>query len=454
MSEYERLRQEKIARNKRMMEEMGLASSSKALKRQLKPPARPVRESVQKRAKIEKIEKIEPPRRSSRRLQGQKVEFVDVKEVKVSLKNKTLFRELQELASVPKRIDREILYSLVVGEPDEIQVEVPQADATYTLDERDVEKVTNDRIYAIACHPSIIKNNILSAIVDVEGNASLWTAPLDRERNAKNTIVTWRPHKQAISSVHFEDMTLLTSSFDGSMIAYDMPSQKSTTLLTGESSLTYIDTSNKNAYLISNENGEVIVYDYRARKQQHSWALHEKKINTVHRQTPDSHYFATASLDRTVCIWDARKPKNVLTSLPHGRSVNCAYYSPKGDFLVTVGQDDNVHVYSVPSNGNFDKMDPPTTRFFHNNHTGRWLTKFHAHWDPKMPESPRYVLASNLQPRCIEIYSPTSKKPLQRLKDEDLHRSIHSMNVFHPTVDVIVGGNSSGRVAMWRGQSN
>lgn len=67
-------------------------------------------------------------------------------------------------------------------------------------------------------------------------------------------------------------------------------------------------------------------------------------------------YIFQASLDRTVKLWDARnlgagtgasgvggmKP---LAEMPHFRSVNSAHFSPGGEWLATVGQDDKILLY-------------------------------------------------------------------------------------------------------------
>lgn len=63
-----------------------------------------------------------------------------------------------------------------------------------------------------------------------------------------------------------------------------------------------------------------------------------------------------ASLDRTVKLWDARhlgagtgasgvggmKP---VAEMPHFRSVNSAHFSPGGEWVATVGQDDKIRLY-------------------------------------------------------------------------------------------------------------
>ena len=66
--------------------------------------------------------------------------------------------------------------------------------------------------------------------------------------------------------------------------------------------------------------------------------------------------FCQASLDRSVRLWDARNlgagsgPDGIggmkhVTELPHFRSVNSAHFSPTGEWMATVCQDDKIRLY-------------------------------------------------------------------------------------------------------------
>lgn len=160
----------------------------------------------------------------------------------------------------------------------------------------------------------------------------------------------------------------------------------------------------------------------------------------------------TASLDRTVCLWDARmlraENNKPVVTMPHHRSVNCAYFSPNSEHLVTVGQDNFVNLFDMTVEKHEDPQAvEPTIAIPHNNQTGRWLTKLHASWDPKRPD--QFVIGCMMQPRRLQIFCATRKNPVQELKS-DFFNSVHSVNVFHPHVNALAGGNSSGRLCLWR----
>lgn len=67
-------------------------------------------------------------------------------------------------------------------------------------------------------------------------------------------------------------------------------------------------------------------------------------------------FLCQASLDRSVRLWDARNlgagsgPSGIkgmkhVTEMPHFRSVNSAHFSPTGEWMATVGQDDKIRLY-------------------------------------------------------------------------------------------------------------
>ncbi|KAK2154158.1 hypothetical protein LSH36_275g04008, partial [Paralvinella palmiformis] len=79
----------------------------------------------------------------------------------------------------------------------------------------------------------------------------------------------------------------------------------------------------------------------------------------------------------------------------------------------------------------------------HNNYTGRWLSNFKAIWHPRREDL--FIVGSMSRPRQIEMYSSTGKL-VKCFQDVDNLNSVCSLNAFHPNRDVLVGGNSSGRM--------
>lgn len=68
--------------------------------------------------------------------------------------------------------------------------------------------------------------------------------------------------------------------------------------------------------------------------------------------------------------------------------------------------------------------------------------------DPKHPDS--FVVGSLEQPRRIEVYSAQAGFQIANVRSEYMN-SVQSVCVFHPTRNVLVGANSSGRTHVFRG---
>lgn len=83
----------------------------------------------------------------------------------------------------------------------------------------------------------------------------------------------------------------------------------------------------------------------------------------------------------------------------------------------------------------------------HNNNTGRWLTRFRAIWDPKQEHC--FLVGSMAQPRQIQVFQDTGTL-LHSFCSEDYLTSVCSINVVHPSQNILVGGNSSGRLHVFK----
>lgn len=124
----------------------------------------------------------------------------------------------------------------------------------------------------------------------------------------------------------------------------------------------------------------------------------------------------------------------------HKKALSSAFFSPvKGSSIVTVCYDNKLRLYK--SWGSSDSITPYSS-IDHNNQTGRWLTTFKARWHPRRDDL--FFVGSMSHPRQINAYSDQGFQ-YPSLMGEDLG-SICSIVVCHPSQDIVVGGNSSGRV--------
>lgn len=82
-------------------------------------------------------------------------------------------------------------------------------------------------------------------------------------------------------------------------------------------------------------------------------------------------------------IWDMRRleAESSLKSLPHGRVVNSAYFSPNsGSKILTTSIDNRLRVWDSI----FANLDSPSREIVHSHDFNRHLTPFRAEWDPKV----------------------------------------------------------------------
>lgn len=78
----------------------------------------------------------------------------------------------------------------------------------------------------------------------------------------------------------------------------------------------------------------------------------------------------------------------------------------------------------------------------HDMHTGRWLTKLSAVWDPKKEDC--FVVGSMKRPRRVEVFHESGRL-LHSFMDDNL-ATVLSVTAFHPTRNALLGGNASGRM--------
>ena len=66
-----------------------------------------------------------------------------------------------------------------------------------------------------------------------------------------------------------------------------------------------------------------------------------------------------------------------------------------------------------------------------------------------------FVIGSMKQPRGVDFYTHTSRGGSTGgwenvRQTHEYFTTVSSLNCFHPVLDVVAGGNSSGKVSVWR----
>ncbi|XP_075620672.1 WD repeat-containing protein 76 isoform X4 [Balearica regulorum gibbericeps] len=317
------------------------------------------------------------------------------------------------------------------------------------LSEDNVKKVVKYRVCSMAIHPS--ESIIFVAAGDKSGQIGLWNVNCKSEEGACIFI----PHNYPVSCLHFSPFNpahLLSLSND-TLRCGDVTRAVFDEICRSEENLSSFDFLEDNAStaIVGHWDGDVAVVDRRTpgTSSELSADIGFKRTRTVHVHPVNKQYFiAAGSVD--VCIFDVRylksnRNKPVSSLKGHTKSVASAYFSPvTGNRVVTVCADDKLRVYDTTS---LSSTAAVLSTVRHNNNTGRWLTRFRAVWDPKQEDC--FVVGSMARPRQIEVFQDTGKL-LHSFYNLDCLGSVCSINVVHPSKNILVGGNSSGRLHVFK----
>jgi WD40 repeat protein len=360
--------------------------------------------------------------------------------------------------------------------------------AKLKLDESDVQKMTPQRITSVALHPS--EQKIIAVAGDKNGYIGIWDVTRSGTTNSdsggevyENIVYQYRPHISNVIQTYFrpEDSNLLVSiSYDGTIrqldlqhdswnLAFEAPESLSEIYFSDGCLLSGSGINGNSAFssfsaLISKSTGYISLIDFRASSKQYQWSFlaQDARINSLQQHPTLSHLVVTAgSKGGGIAVHDIRQVSSSFNKTKaiayhdtqHSKSINAAYISPDGEYLVSVSQDDTVKTWKGFVGGKDEKLVVSSLK--HNNFTGRWLSTFRPSFDPKRAHT--LVLGSMLQPRRLEILQIQSNNSSKDHRLDYLCNleggylaSVNSRNCFHPTLEIVLGGNSSGKVHLFR----
>uniref|UniRef100_F7B4Q5 WD repeat-containing protein 76 n=1 Tax=Ciona intestinalis TaxID=7719 RepID=F7B4Q5_CIOIN len=319
-----------------------------------------------------------------------------------------------------------------------------------------VEKVVQSRIYAIDIYPS--HSDIIMAAGGREGDVGIWNLDTSYKGDDKASIFSFFPHSSPVKCLRFAPDAphkLYSCSYDGMFRCTDLTSETVSKAIHDDETYPpmYFDFIGKTSqsFILAKYGGDVMLCDTRESEDKFkTYGTGMRSLRGVSVHPVDSHYFAVSGNDKTLgsaLIFDMRKllrkaSHPVVTLHGHKKAANSAIFSPiTGNKLVTCCYDDRLRVYNTSVIG--ESASKPCVSIHHNNHTGRWLAPFQPAWHPTRDDI--FVMGSMHKPRQVEIFD--SDLQLQCvLNDTEVMKSVCSLNRIHPSRDVVVGGNSSGRV--------
>ncbi|KAI9787644.1 MAG: hypothetical protein M1839_000175 [Geoglossum umbratile] len=441
VNEYELQRQENIAKNQALLRELQLNAAKQGLGISSKPAASALpksnsSKSHKKKAPPQKIVNGNVPRRTSSRLAGltadsevakrkAEEEYAAMQDAaKAKRQRVSGALDLTDIVVAGKQWDKSENFLIDVSRGKRFERTFTERDVKETTDAelRDLRekmsglglyegfepnniKIVPERVYSLGFHPTPDKALVFAG--DKMGNLGIFDASQtlpevkledgDEAEEPGPAITTFKLHSRTISAFQFDPTDsnyLYSASYDGSIRKLDLakgvaveafaPPGNEDEPLSGVE----IASTHPHTLYFSTLEGRFGRYDMRDPKSLVTYQLSEKKIGgfSLHPRLP--HLVATASLDRTLKIWDLRKVTGkgderapaLLGEHESRLSVSCAMWNEHGG-LATTSYDNTIKLYNFPDAGSWTTGHPigeeamePVIEVPHNNQTGRWVT--------------------------------------------------------------------------------
>uniref|UniRef100_UPI0037E7EE7D WD repeat-containing protein 76 n=1 Tax=Semicossyphus pulcher TaxID=241346 RepID=UPI0037E7EE7D len=315
------------------------------------------------------------------------------------------------------------------------------------ISEDKVAKVVKDRIFSAAFHPC--SSSLLMATGDKWGKVGLWNLGGDW---GDDGVLLFEPHTRPVGCMAFSrahPTHLLSLSYDGSLRCMDVEKAVFEDVYDNGDGLKTFDfmSHDCSTLVVGSWYGEVAIVDRRTPGNSHEslHSLDPKTLRCVSVHPVQKQYFAVAE-SKVVSIYDSRclkKTKSATVSqlLGHSLSISSAYFSPcTGNRVLTTCMDNNIRIYDTSA---MTSKSPLLTSIRHDMHTGRWLSKLSAVWDPKQEDC--FVVGSMARPRRVQVFHE-SGQPQHTFTDDENLSTVLSVTAFHPTRNALLGGNASGRL--------
>ncbi|CAI2163772.1 11769_t:CDS:2 [Funneliformis geosporum] len=319
-------------------------------------------------------------------------------------------------------------------------------------------KVTPERIYCVSIHPS--KEKILVSAGDKLGSLGFWSvneSNMNEHGNNECQTFMFEAHTRTITCSKYSPTNsnmLFTCSYDGSIRYFDLNQARFMEAFVDED-YTYthidIDPTGQIIYFATNE-GIVGIKDIREPTTVFTGhRLHDKKVGCVSLNPKCPDLMVTASLDRKMRLWDIRKlgSDSNIQEFTFTNAVTSAFWSPMGDQVASTSYDNFIRVFNYDEERKLKEriQIPHNNQVGSNSYRQRWVTMFRATWNPNPNLHPHFIIG-NLK-RSSDVFSAVTGELIWNMHDEKLS-AVPAVNAFHPKLNLIVAGSSSGRMIAWQ----
>ncbi|KAF3490505.1 WD repeat-containing protein [Arthroderma uncinatum] len=484
MSDFEKQRAANIAERDALLKKISLEAQSAGLLS--KTPASKGTRSDKKKAPPKRVkrerEEAPAPRRSSARLAGLTADSeiakrkaddaYEAEKMQMEAKKRRVAGDLRmDEIGVKGKWEYSTLGSLVTSGPAKYERTFGEEDIKKTAD-KDLkamrEKMSGLNLWD-AWEPNRDKVGNLGILDASQG------APENDDDEEDPVITTIKPHSRSIASMHVHSSSpskLYTASHDSSIRQLDLEKSLATEAYVSDGTgLSAIDMAPDDPHTLyfATLNGVFGRYDTRTNGTNANgastdatsyiadeWQLADNKIGGFTICPTKPQYIATASLDRTMKVWDLRQlsKKTPIAVAEHVSplSVSHAAFNSAGQ-IATSSYDNTLKIH------NFGALDlkprkhtepleiAPDVVINHNCQTGRWVTILRPQWQPAPQSSIQRFCIGNMN-RFVDVYTSKGEQ-LAQLGGDGLITAVPAAAVFHPTQDWVAGGTASAKVCLW-----
>lgn len=356
-------------------------------------------------------------------------------------------------------------------------------------------KLTFLRITSLSFHLPLDQRLIVAG--DTAGNIGLWSVDQNTDED-EPFIITLKPHGKTVSricEVPHSPTQIVTASYDGSVRISDLTKQESIDTISLNDhegwplgiSDTIVSFNQPHQILLTTLEGHFYQHDTRESGRNTSrrklLRLHDKKIGGFAANPNNSYQIASASLDRSLRLWDLRNlsTRNLLSEIdnqaesPHfyggyssRLSISAVDWNSENR-LVCNGYDNTINIFDLNESSKrmninnwaktfniggqkASKEDityalKPDKTIRHNCQTGRWVSILKARWQRCPQDNIQKFVIGNMN-RSFDVYDQNGSL-IAQLTDHDKMTAVPAVVSFHPTHNWIVGGTSSGKVYLY-----